>query len=110
MNDVHLMAGGTKLGDMPLSRRLQDPAAYRRLQRARRQALEALILAEPAEEFTGDREVLRQELMDLCAEGIEERSQPAGAVIIDEIPVTANGKVDVKKLEEEFGHYDYLNQ
>lgn len=69
-----------------------------------------LILAEPAEEFTGDREVLRQELMDLCAEGIEERSQPAGAVIIDEIPVTANGKVDVKKLEEEFGHYDYLNQ
>ena len=39
-----------ELGDMPLSRRLQDPAAYRRLQRARRQALEALIQAEPTEE------------------------------------------------------------
>ena len=36
-----------ELSDMPLSRRLREPEAYLRLQRARRQSLEALIQAEP---------------------------------------------------------------
>ena len=40
------LAMGRDLPSMPLSRRLNDPAAYRRLQRGRRQALEALMLAE----------------------------------------------------------------
>ncbi|MBR1822113.1 MAG: hypothetical protein IJ769_10885 [Clostridia bacterium] len=41
------LAMGRDLPGMPLSQRLSDPAAYRRLQRGRRQALEALILVEP---------------------------------------------------------------
>ena len=40
------LAMGRDLPSMPLSRRLNDPAAYRCLQRGRRQALEALMLAE----------------------------------------------------------------
>ena len=41
------LAMGRDLPSMPLSQRLADPAAWLRAQRARRQALEALILAEP---------------------------------------------------------------
>lgn len=40
------LAMSRELSDMPLSRRLADPAAYLRLQKARRQALEALVAAE----------------------------------------------------------------
>jgi long-chain acyl-CoA synthetase len=69
-----------------------------------------LILAEPADEFKGDREVMRKEILDICKEGIEERSQPTGCEIIDKIPLTNNGKVDAKKLTEEYGHYDYMNR
>ncbi len=69
-----------------------------------------LVIAEAAEEYKGSRDALVAEILETCKEGMEERSQPAGAVIIDEIPVTGNGKVNVQKLESEFGHYDYLNQ
>jgi long-chain acyl-CoA synthetase len=69
-----------------------------------------LILAEPADEFKGDRETMRKEILEICKEGIEERSQPAGCEIIDKIPMTNVGKVDVKKLTEEYRHYDYLNR
>ncbi len=69
-----------------------------------------LVVVEPAEEFKGDRETLRKEILDICKEGIEERSQPAGCEIIDEIPMTTVGKVDVKKLSEEYRHYDYMNR
>lgn len=41
------LAMGRDLPAMPLSQRLSDPEAYRRAQRGRRQALEALMLAEP---------------------------------------------------------------
>jgi len=41
------LAMGRDLPAMPLSQRLSDPAAWLRAQRARRQALEALMLAEP---------------------------------------------------------------
>ena len=69
-----------------------------------------LILAEPADEFKGDRETMREEILEICKEGIEERSQPAGCEIIDKIPMTTIGKVDVKKLTDEYRHYDYLNR
>ena len=69
-----------------------------------------LILAEPADEFKGDRETMREEILEICKEGIEERSQPAGCEIIDKIPMTNVGKVDVKKLSEEYRHYDYMNR
>ena len=68
-----------------------------------------LVIAEPVPEFMGDREDLRKEIMELCAKGIEERSQPADAVIVDVIPVTNNGKNDITVLGEKYGHYDYLN-
>lgn len=41
------LAMGRDLPAMPLSKRLSDPAAWRRAQRGRRQALEALMLVEP---------------------------------------------------------------
>ena len=41
------LAMGRDLLAMPLSQRLSDPAAWRRVQQGRRQALEALMLAEP---------------------------------------------------------------
>ena len=41
------LAMSRALPDMPLSQRLADPAAYLRLQRGRRQALEALMAVEP---------------------------------------------------------------
>ena len=53
------------LQDMPISARLQDPAAYLTLQRARRQCLEALLTAEP------DAAVLRR-MIDLVGMIVEE--------------------------------------
>lgn len=67
-----------------------------------------LIIAEPAEEYSGDWDDLRKELLELCANGIEERSQPADCVIVDRVPVTGNGKKDFTKLTAEYGHFDYL--
>ena len=69
-----------------------------------------LVIAEPPEEFTGDMTELRQEIMTMCAEGIEERSQPVGCVIVDKIPLTDVGKVDFKHLSEEYRDYDYLKE
>ena len=69
-----------------------------------------LVIVEPAEEYDGDLETLKQEIMQTCKEGIEERSQPAGCVCIDHIPVTGNGKNDFEKLEKEYGHYDYRDR
>ena len=54
------LALSRQLGDMPLSQRLQDPAAYRLMQRARRQSLEALIQAAP------DEAMLRRAVDILC--------------------------------------------
>lgn len=54
------LALGRDLPAMPLSQRLSDPAAYLRVQRARRQALEALVLAEP------DTEAMRRVLDVIC--------------------------------------------
>lgn len=69
-----------------------------------------LVIAEPPEEFDGDPAELVQEILNLCAEGIEERSQPIDAVIVDKIPLTDVGKVDVKALSEEYKDYDYLKE
>ena len=41
---------------------------------------------------------------------MEERSQPIGVVIVDKIPLTNFGKVDVKALSEEYKDYDYLKE
>ena len=69
-----------------------------------------LVIAEPPEEFDGDPKELREEILELCAEGIEERSQPVGVVIVDKIPLTDFGKVDVKALSEEYKKYNYLEE
>jgi acyl-CoA synthetase (AMP-forming)/AMP-acid ligase II len=68
-----------------------------------------LIIAEPVPDFMGDREDLRKEILELCVKGMEERSQPADAVIVDSIPLTNNGKNDITALGEKYRHYDYLN-
>ena len=69
-----------------------------------------LVIAEPPEEFDGDPAELREEILELCEDGIEERSQPVGVVIVDKIPLTDFGKVDVKALSEEYKHYNYLEE
>ncbi|NLD87290.1 MAG: acyl--CoA ligase [Clostridiales bacterium] len=66
-----------------------------------------LILAEPIASFTGDKNELRMELLILCSENIEERSQPADAVILDVLPLTGLGKIDVKKLTDEYEFFNY---
>lgn len=69
-----------------------------------------LVLVEPAEDkHDGDDEKLRKEILELCAKGIEERSQPVDVIIVDEIPMTGNGKKDFQRVTEEYGTYDYLS-
>ena len=69
-----------ELPAMKLSERLADPAGYRRLQRARRQALEALLLVEP------DGEVVRRatDLICMIAEESAWSANPGGVPFEDE--------------------------
>ena len=70
-----------ELQDMPISARLQDPGAYLRLQRARRQCLEALLTAEP------DEAILRR-MIDLIGMIVEESrwsENPTGAPFDDDM-------------------------
>lgn len=69
-----------ELGDMPVSARLQNPAAYLALQQARRQCLETLIAAEP------DEAMLRR-MIDLAGMIVEESrwsENPTGAPFDDD--------------------------
>lgn len=70
-----------ELQDMPISARLQDPAAYLRLQRARRQCLEALLAAEP------DPAVLRRmiDLIGMIAEESRWSENPSLAPFDDDL-------------------------
>ena len=69
-----------ELNDMPVSQRLADPAAYRRLQQARRQSLEALLPIKP------DDDALRR-AMDVIGMIVEEScwsENPNGAPFDDD--------------------------
>lgn len=47
------------------------------------------------------------EIYKLCQEQLEERGKPVAVVCIDEIPLTAMGKNDYRKLEKEYKYFDY---
>ena len=70
-----------ELGDMPISARLEDPAGYLTLQRARRQCLEALLTAEP------DASTLRRavDLIGMLAEESRWSENPIGAPFDDDL-------------------------
>ena len=53
---------------------------------------------------------LRKELLTLCQNEVELRSQPADVVFIDNIPATLLIKNDYRVLEDKFKDYDYLNK
>lgn len=79
--DAVMRAMQRVLDDMPISARLADPSAYLKLQRARRQCLEALLTAEP------DEAVLRR-MIDLLGMIVEESrwsENPVGAPFDDEL-------------------------
>ena len=79
------------LEGMPLSARLQDPAAYLRLQQARRRSLEALLTAEP------DEAVLRRavDLMGMICEESAWSMNPERAPFEDD----AHPVIDVQSAE-----------
>ena len=54
-----------------------------------------------------ERSAVAAEVLKLCKEQIELRSQPVGVVFVDAIPLTQSAKNDVKKLTEEYYNYNY---
>lgn len=59
---------------------------------------------------TNDTNVVRQELLKLCCNEIELRSQPADIVFVESIPTTQMVKNDYRALEDKFRDYDYQNR
>ena len=57
-----------------------------------------------------DKDRLHDELSKLLFERIPEGNWPAGVVVLDDLPLTPVGKVDVNKLKEEYKDYDYENK
>ncbi len=53
------------------------------------------------------REEICAEIYRLCHEQLEERGRPVAVVCVDEIPLTAMGKNDYRKLEKEYKYFDY---
>ena len=53
------------------------------------------------------KEEITADILKMCREEIEQRSQPAGVVFVDKIPITDMAKNDYRKLESLFYHYNY---
>ena len=53
------------------------------------------------------REEICAEIYRLCHEQLEERGRPVAVVCVDEIPLTAMGKNDYRKLEKGYKYFDY---
>ena len=53
------------------------------------------------------RDSLCREIYRLCQEQLEERGRPVAVVCVDEVPLTAMGKNDYRKLESEYRYFDY---
>ena len=53
------------------------------------------------------RDEICAEIYRLCHEQLEERGRPVAVVCVDEIPLTAMGKNDYRKLEKEYKYFDY---
>ena len=54
------------------------------------------------------RDEICREIYVKCQEQLEQRGKPVAVVCIDEIPLTAMGKNDYRKLEKEYKYFDYL--
>ena len=58
---------------------------------------------------TAQRESLCKEIYHLCQEHLEERGRPVAVVCVDEVPLTAMGKNDYRKLESAYRYFDYTS-
>lgn len=54
------------------------------------------------------RDEICREIYNKCQEQLEERGRPVAVVCVDEVPLTAMGKNDYRKLEKEYKYFDYL--
>lgn len=59
------------------------------------------------EEYFGKEEEVKEELIKLCKDKLPEYSQPVAYKVREELPLTANGKVDVKGLKNEDEGIDF---
>ena len=53
------------------------------------------------------RDSLCREIYHLCETQLEERGRPVAVVCVDEVPLTAMGKTDYRRLENEYRYFDY---
>lgn len=54
------------------------------------------------------RDDICREIYQKCQEQLEERGRPVAVVCVDEVPLTAMGKNDFRKLEKEYKFFDYM--
>ena len=54
------------------------------------------------------RDEICREIYAKCQAELEQRGKPVAVVCIDEVPLTAMGKNDYRKLEKEYKYFDYL--
>ena len=64
--------------------------------------IETVVGVDPAQ-----RDSLCREIYHLCEEQLEERGRPVAVVCVDEVPLTAMGKNDYRRLENEYRYFDY---
>lgn len=57
-----------------------------------------------------DKEAVHDRVMKLLLENIPEDHWPAGVVVLDQLPLTPVGKVDIAKLTKDYEFYDYENK
>lgn len=69
-----------------------------------------LVVFELTAEGKGKEDEMVKTVLEMCKTGMEDRSQPCGAVAIDKIPITNSSKNDYVALTKEFGNYDYLKK
>ena len=53
------------------------------------------------------RKEIAKEIYNDCQEKLEQRGRPVAVVCVDEVPLTAMGKNDFKKLEKTYKYFDY---
>ena len=54
------------------------------------------------------RDEICREIYAKCQAELEQRGKPVAVVCVDEVPLTAMGKNDYRKLEKEYKYFDYL--
>lgn len=54
-----------------------------------------------------DKQKAKEDLLKLCDSKLEERGKPCDVVIVDNLPLTSFGKIDLNKLTKEYLDYNY---